>query len=218
MFDITTILGVAPGVFGMVAGLGSVLYQRRQTQIMEEGLEKAIEVKITRELDVSEGDPGTQIESKLRAVINRRLSDNRVAMRKEFGPRLDHIEQELQERRINEYSNLLGTLQRLLNDQQDIKDVAAEARGIKSDIVSVQERILAETGRYSVDIANHTHEIETIQQQLDDLRLGVVNPEAARAQIRAIAQQLLQLTSQDSKATDSLRSYVPGQFGLPVQE
>lgn len=197
MFDLLTVVGTSTGVLGMVAGLGSVVYQRRQTQIMEAGLEKAIEVKITREFDAPEGETGSQMESKLRAVINRRLNDNRVAMRKEFGPRFEQIERELQERQITEYSNLLKTLQRLVNDKQDIKEVAEEVRGIGTNVTAAQERILAETGRYSVDIAAHGREIETMQQQLEDMRRGSVPPDLVRAQIRSIAQQLLQMTNQD---------------------
>src|SRR5258708_15928232 len=110
MFDVTTLLGNLFGFAGFVTAISALVYQRRQTQIMETGLEKAIEVKITREFEASEGETGTEIEGKLRAVIRKRLSDNRARRRQEFYPRLDQIEATLRKRHAMTYTTLPTTL------------------------------------------------------------------------------------------------------------
>lgn len=182
MFDVTAMVGTIGGIFGSLMALGSVVYQRRQTQLMAVGLEKSFEI--------SEGETGTESERKLRAVINKRLSENRVKLRQEFVPRLDRLEQILDDNHIKDCGSNLATLIRLLDDQQDIKDLADDATRKHTEIMTVQERVLAETGRYSADIATHGREIEVLQQQLEDLQNGI------RTQIRAITQHLLQMTSQ----------------------
>lgn len=192
VFDIVAIVSTSAGVLGVVAGLGSFVNQRRQTQIMQAGLEK----EIAKEFEEPESDSEVQMESKLKGVINRRLNDVRKKMRDEFNPRFVQIEQNLRQDYITEYSHILANLSQLLHDEQDIRGVANEVRAIRAEIVEAKERIMAETGRYTTDIAMHGREIEALQQKLDDMSQGIGYPDMVRAQIRAIAQQLLQMTSQ----------------------
>lgn len=192
VFDIATIVSTSAGVLGVVAGLGSYVNQRRQTQIMQAGLEK----EIAKEFEEPESDSGVQMESKLKGVISRRLNDMRKKIKDDFNPRLDQIERQLQQDYITEYSRILANLSQLLHDEQDILGIANEVRAIRAEIIQAQERIMAETGRYTSDIATHGREIGMLQQQLDDVRHGIGDPDTLRAQIRAMAQQLLQMTSQ----------------------
>ena len=186
MIDVSAMVGAVGGIFGSLMALGSVVYQRRQTQIMEAGLDSAA----NEDLDSPVVKTGTALERKLRTVINKRLSENRTKMRQEFGPRLDRAEQMLSQYDFKGYDNNLKSLIRLLDDQREIKGIADEAKGIRAEIISAQERILAETGRYGTDIVSHGREIEALQQQLEDMQNGT------RTQIRAVAQHLLEMTGQ----------------------
>ena len=197
MFDVTMLLGNLFGFAGFVTAISALVYQRRQTQIMETGLEKAIEVKITREFEASEGETGTEIEGKLRAVISKRLSDNRARMRQEFYPRLDQIEAALRERHVMEYSSILTNLSNLLKDEEFIKQVAEEAKTVQQDVLTAQERILAESGRNTEDIGRQGREIEALEQQIEDMRNGIGYEDMARPYIRLIAEQLLRITTQE---------------------
>jgi flagellar capping protein FliD len=186
MFDVSATVGVVGGVFGSITALGSVLYQRRQTLIMEAGLDRAA----NEDLDSPEVKTGTALERKLRMVINKRLSDYRTKMRQDYDPRLVRLEQMVSRYDFKVYDDNMRTLIGLLDDQKNIKDIATETREIRAEVLTAQERILAETGRYSVEIATHGREIESIQQHLEDLQNSI------RAQMRAIAEHMLQMTGQ----------------------
>lgn len=186
MFDVTSMVGTVGGVLGSVVALSSIIYQRRQTQIMEAGLERAA----NEDLDAPEIETGTAMEKKLRMVINKRLSENRAKMKQDFATQLERFERMLDEEHIKEYSNYITGLIQLLDDQKVIKDLALDVRRMHAEVITSQERVLAETGRYSADITSQGREIDALQQQLDNLQGGI------RTQIRAIAQHLIEMTGQ----------------------
>jgi hypothetical protein len=186
MLDVATTVGTIGSAIVSLVALGSVVYQRRQTQIMEAGLERAA----NEDLDAPEIGTGTAMEKKLRMVINKRLSENRAKMKQDFATQLERIERMLDEEHIKEYSNYITGLIQLLDDQKVIKDLAGDVTKMHAEVITSEERVLAETGRYSADIAAHGHELEGLQQQIENMQNGI------RTQIRTIAQQLLQMTSQ----------------------
>ncbi|HEU5348008.1 MAG TPA: hypothetical protein VFU63_05285 [Ktedonobacterales bacterium] len=224
MLDVVTIVGATTGILGIIIASGTMYYQRRQTQIMDAGLEKADTAN--EELDAPEADTGSQVVNKLRSYVNRRLRENRNKMKLDFTAQLGQIKQELQEHQdtlerhggalttlqntVQGYENnvamhqntvqghekTVATLGRYLNDQKDIEELARDVRGIHAEVVTAKERIQAETGRYGDDIATHERAIQAIEQQLEDIRSGNLHPDTVRAQIRAVAQQLLQMTGQ----------------------
>lgn len=191
MLDVATIVGSIVGIIGGVAGVVSSVNQHRQTRIMEIGLERAIEAP--------EGDTGTGIESKFTALVNKRLSDTRRNLRDEYRPRLERIEATLHERQSMDMGSqtIIRNLSESLRDGKTISDIAEEARRIRGEIAAAQERILAESGRYSTDIAALGREVEGLQQQIEDMRNGIGYHDLVRMQIRLIGEQLLRMTSQD---------------------
>ena len=172
--------------------LGSVVIQRRQTQVLEAGLEKAIEVKITRELDVAnEPPPGSApvgVASTIKYYVNRRLSDKLndtrrqieqdyisrlAAMAQQYESRVSKLEQSLGERRLTEAADTISNLSTLLKDEQYLSSLADESR---SSVAVLQQAV------------------KELQLQLEDLRSGIGSQAMAQKQIRMIAEQLLMLS------------------------
>lgn len=171
MSAVTTTIGTIGGVIAILTAIFSLLYLRRQTQLMAAQLDKEIEIKITRDLDAPEG-----IDNKIRTVLNRRLSDVRSQMRQEFNPRFDEIHRILDESHLGQRRDIAEDSLRLLADQKD----AVEGFKESTNKVNMLE-----------------HEIQELQQTVDDIRNGVGNQAMVRAQIRGIAEQLMRLTGSE---------------------
>ena len=175
MFEIAGIVGTVVGIIGgavaILTAIFSVVYQRRQTLLMASQVDRAVEVKITRDLDAPEG----AIDNKLRAFLNRRLGDIRSQMRQEFGQSLDEIRHVLEESHVTDRRDIAVDSMRLLSDQ---KDAVNDFREFSSK-VSILE-----------------NELQTLQQSIEDIRNGIGNQAMIRAQIRGIAEQLLHMTGQ----------------------
>ncbi len=176
MFEVAgivgTIVGIIGGGIGVLAAILSVIYQRRQTRLMEGQVDRAIEVKITRDLDAPEG----VIDNKLRAFLNRRLSDIRTQMRQEFSQRLDEIIRMIEDSHI-----------------ADRRDIAVDAVTLLSD----QKGAVADFKEFNGKVSILESEIQTLQQAVEDIRNGVGGQAMVRAQIRGIAQQLLHMSGQE---------------------
>lgn len=134
-------------------------------------VDKAIEVKITRDLDAPEG----VIDTQLRAFSNRRLSDTRTQMRQEFGQSFDAIKRILDESHVTDRRDLAVDTVRLLSGQ---KDAVEHFKKFNSKVSMLE------------------NEIRVLQQAIEDIQNGVGNQAMVRAQIRGIAQQLLEMTGQ----------------------
>lgn len=172
MFEVATVVGIVGGSIGILTAVVSLFIQLRQTRVMESQVDRAIEVKITRELDAPEG----VIDSKLRAFLNRRLSDIRKQMRDEFSQPLDEIIRILEDSHITDRKDIAVDSLRLLSEQ---KDAVASFMEVNSKVGVLE------------------HDIQALQQAVEDIQHGVGNQAMARAQIRQIAQQLLQMTGQE---------------------
>lgn len=172
MVNITTALGVVGGVVGILTGVFSLVYLRRQTQLMADQVGKELEIKITRDLDA----PDSLDDSKLRAVLNRRLGDVRSQLRQEFNPRIEEIMRMLQDAHIPERKDVLEDAIRLLSVHNDALEGYAES----NSKVLVLER-----------------QVQALQQATEDIRNGVGNQAMVRVQIRGIAEQLLRMTGQE---------------------
>jgi len=171
VFEVATAVGIVGGSIGILTAVVSLFIQLRQTRVMESQVDRAIEVKITRELDAPDG----AIDSKLRAFLNRRLSDIRKQMRDEFSQRLDEIIRILEDSHITDRKDIAVDSLRLLSEQ---KDATASFMEVNSKVSVIE------------------HDIQALQQAVEDIQHGVGNQAMARAQIRQIAQQLLQMTGQ----------------------
>lgn len=184
---VTNIVGVIIGVLGGATGVVSLVNQRRQTQIMEVGLERAFETP--------ESSTGKAFERKIREVINRRLSDTRAKMRQEFEARINPIEQELKAEHITEYTRILLNLSESLRDGKTISELAEEAKRIQDEILADQERIVAKSDRNSSDIAVQGLEIGELQRQLEIIQQGIAFHDSVLKQMRWIAEQMMQITN-----------------------
>lgn len=192
---VTTIVGSVVGVLGGITGVVSLVNQRRQTEIMEKGLERAF--------DVPEGETGKGFERKIRAIITRRLTETRAKMKQDFDARLYQIEQELKADHITEYKHILLNLSESLRDGKTISDLAEDAKRIRGEIQVTQEHIQAETGRNSGDIAIQGREIEGLHQLVEDMRKGIEFHDSVLTQIRLIAEQLVKIASPGEKISQS---------------
>ena len=172
MFEVASVVGIVGGSIGILTAVVSLFFQLRQTRVMESQVDRAIEVKITRELDAPEG----AIDSKLRAFLNRRLSDIRTQMRQEFSQRLDEIIRMIEDSHI-----------------ADRRDIAMDAVTLLSD----QKGAVADFKEFNGKVSILESEIQTLQQAVEDIRNGVGNQAMVRAQIRGIAQQLLHMSGQE---------------------
>ena len=172
MLEVASVFGIVGGSIGILTAVVSLFLQLRQTRVMESQVDRAIEVKITRDLDAPEG----VIDNKLRAFLNRRLSDIRAQMRQEFGQRLDELTRVLEDSHVMDRKDIAFDSLHLLSEQKDATASFMEVNGK----VSVLE-----------------HDIQVLQQAIEDIQHGVGNQVMARAQIRQIAQQLLQMTGQE---------------------
>lgn len=166
-----TVVGIIGGVVAILTAIFSVVYLRRQTLLMASQVDRAIEVKITRDLDAPEG----VIDTKLRAFLNRRLSDIRSQMRQEFGQSFDEIRRILAESHVIDRRDIAVDSMRLLSDQKDAVNDFKE---------------------FSTKVGVLENEIQILQQAIEDIHNGVGNQAMVRAQIRGIAEQLLHLTGQ----------------------
>lgn len=175
----TNIVGVIGGIIAIVTGIVSLIYLRRQTLHMEAQVDRQIEVKITRDLDAPEG----VIDSKLRTFLSKRLNDFRYQMRQEFGAGL----QELGVR--------VDDLNRILVDSHVMarKDIAGTALELLAEHKDAIEGMQAS----STKLTTLEHEMQALQQTIEDIRNGVGNQAMVRTQIRGIAEQLLRMTSQE---------------------
>lgn len=191
MFDAAFTISILFGIVGCISGLGSVAYQRRQTQLME------------RAIEAPEGDTDAK-ESKFTALVNKRVSDTRKILRDEYRPRLAEIERVLRDSHIAEYTDVLGKVFKQLDDAaQDaarIKAIAEEAGRVQNEIGSLQESIQAKSSKNSSDIDALGHEINGLVQQIENMRKGIEVHDSVVKRVRSIAEQLLQITSQPETA------------------
>ncbi|GEM_PF-5286223 len=225
MLDVATGIGIGLGIFGSLTALGSMIYQRRQTQLMEVGLERALESP--------EGDSGTSLEKRLRMIINNRLSSFRSRMRAEIkqdvDPRLTEIERLLQiptnESALHlwhEIATKQASLDALLRDIQDAQQKIAaieqhiveeaertkyamqmegqrileELVGAKQEIDATEQRIVAQSGRYDSAITAHGSQIEELRSRTEDLQKALGSEENTRVVLRLIGQRLMELSNQ----------------------
>jgi hypothetical protein len=168
MSEVPGYIGSIGGLVAIVTAVVSALYLRRQTIIMAAQVDKQIEIKITRDLEAPEG----VIDNKLRAFLNRRLSDVRVQLRTEFSSfssRLEQVEHTL------EHSHIEDAV-KLWSDQKEAVDVAKDSGSKVYDL----ER-----------------EIREMQQVVVNLQRGIGNQVMIRTQIRGIAEHLLMMTNQE---------------------
>lgn len=175
MPDITSIIATIGGAIAIPATISTVfsgLYQRRQTQLMEAQVDRQIEVTITRDLDAPEG----AIDGKLRAFLNRRLSDIRTQMRQEFGQRLDDITRILEDSHVMERKDIAANALTLYTDQ---RDAVAKFEESNNRMGALEQQVQA------------------LQRAVEDIRNGVGNQAMVRAQIHGIAEQLLRMTGQE---------------------
>lgn len=172
MVNITSALGVIGGTVGILTGLFSLIYLRRQTLIMAAQVDKEIEIKITRDLDA----PESEIDNKLRAYLNRRLADIRRQIRDDFAQRIDDLSRSLDDSPMMGRRDTAEATLRLLSDQKDAVETVKESNSKMSTL---------------------EHQIQELQQTVEDIRSGVGNQTMVRAQIRGIAEQLLRMTGQE---------------------
>lgn len=176
---ITNAVGLIGGIIAIVTSIVSLIYLRRQTLHMEAQVDRQIEVKITRDLDAPEG----VIDNKLRTFLSKRLNDFRYQMRQEFGAglqelgvRVDELNRILVDSHVMERKDIAGTALELLAEHKD----AIEGMQASSTKLTTLE-----------------HEMQALQQTIEDIRNGVGNQAMVRTQIRGIAEQLLRMTSQE---------------------
>lgn len=192
MLDVATIVGSIVGIVGGATGIVSMVNQRKQTQIMEIGLERAFELP--------EGETGKGFERKIRTLLTKRLYDTRTRLKQEFDTRINQIEQELKADHIMEYKHILTNLSDLLRDGKTISDVADDVKRIRGEILATQESIQTQSGRNSDEIVALEREITQLQQRVEDMRKGIGVHDSVLKRMRSIAEQLLQITSQPETA------------------
>lgn len=166
------VLGSVGVIMSIANAIATIYFMMRQTRAMESTVDKAVEVKITRDLEA----PGSEIDSKLRAYLNRRLGDVRTQLRQELQPQIDEISNILDQKHI-----------------RDGRDIAAESISVLYDQKDAIEIVKASNGKLSA----LENEIRELQQAMDDIKNGVGNQAMVRTQIRGIAEQLLKMTMQE---------------------
>ena len=165
-----SVVGIVGGVIAIVTAIGSMLYLRRQTLHMESHVDRALEVKITRDLEAPEG----VIDNTLRKFLTRRLTDVRSQLRQELGSRIDEVDA-----RTTQVERMLG--------QSHIDDAVRLWADQREAVDSIKD---------STDKVNVlAQEIGILQQIVTDLQSGIGNQAMVRTQIRGIAEQLLRMTS-----------------------
>lgn len=174
-------------------------------------------MQLERAFETPEGETGKGFERKIRAVINRRLSETRAKMRQDFDARLNQIEQELKADHITEYKHILMNLSESLRDGKTISDLAEEAKRIREEILMTQERIQAETGRNSSDIVTQGQEISGLHQQVGDMRKGIEFHDSVLKQMRLIAEQLIKIANPWDISSQSQRATVIDQDDVAPQ-
>lgn len=187
MFDIVSEIGAGTSALAVAVSVFSAWYQRRQTQIMQIALDRALDS------DVSDGESRSKFERNFRALLNKRLSDVRVKLRQDFKDEIDKV---LRTQPMVEYSNSMLNISNLIRDQAVITDLAQDSDRTKAEITGMRDQIVAETGRYASDIEAHGRDIEVLQQRLEALRVRLNYLDMIRGQIQQIGQQLVQMTSQ----------------------
>lgn len=211
MGTIAALAALVFGLVGAITGIYSLAIQSRQTEIMEAGLEKALDV------DSTDSDTGTAREKRVRGLINRRLADVRYTMRQEFNPRFTEIEERLKDANYQTLVELLLEIrnrqaiatQEIANASREVSEQAArfaeeiaanaqqlldEARRVRAEIATSEQRILAESGRYESDIAAHGSEIENLAQQIGSIREVLNSQEQTRVILRSLGEQLLRMS------------------------
>ncbi|MBA2682103.1 MAG: hypothetical protein H0U76_27385, partial [Ktedonobacteraceae bacterium] len=98
-------------------------------------------------------------------------------LQKQFGElaqRLSKAEQTIRQTRIDlpmdVIHNFSETIREALADKNFISALATEARAIRNDIITAEQRITGQVARYEGDINAHGHAIDALQAEILDLR------------------------------------------------
>lgn len=172
MTDMVELSSVIGSIGGIVAVITAVF---SVLYLRRQTLLMATQVDKEIEIKISRDleAPEGVIDNKLRTFLNRRLNDVRVQLRQELGSRIEQVERTL------DHSHIQDAV-KLWSDQKEAVDRAKESIGK----VNVLE-----------------HEIQGLQQIVEDMRSGVGNQGMIRTQIRGIAEQLLRMTTNDLPST-----------------
>ena len=211
MVDAQAVAFIGIGIVGAVTAVGSLFYQGIQTNIMRTQVEKAFDP------EGEGGTKGTAFERRLRAHINRRLTDVRYELRSEYKPRLASLEDQLKtinyqtlmqffadigSRQATAATTIEEKVARAVEVERfgeelaiNLHQVLEEAERAKEAISVSEQRILAESGKYDYDIATHTQQLDSLGRQVENLRTSMNTQEQTRLIIRLIAENLLRLAS-----------------------
>ncbi|HUY77441.1 MAG TPA: hypothetical protein VMV29_11765, partial [Ktedonobacterales bacterium] len=173
----------------------------------------------------SDSNEGLQAEKNTRTLINKRLRSERGRLRSEFYRKLGIIEERVGEQRVQmsetlgseQVKMLIGLSQQVQTYQTEIqlrqseatstiKQVAQEVYdsandmlqatdAARSDIMINAQRIIAQVGRYEVDIATHSREIDSIGAELAGLHDATDPQQMARNTLRILGEHLLRITN-----------------------
>lgn len=165
-----SVVGIVGGVVAIITAIFSMTQLHRQTLHMESQVDKAIEVKITRDLEAPEGG----VDSTLRVYLTKRLGDVRSQLRQELGSRIDELGSRIDRTERALAGSHIDDAVKLWADQREAVDNVRESTGKVYEL---------------------EQEVRNLHQVVTDIRNGVGDQTMVRSQIRGIAEQLLRMTS-----------------------